>query len=86
MVIGDGLSQEVKEKIFVVVGNIFGIVSVDDQVKMVILVIVSQFYIVKFGDILSVIFKQVYGNVNLYNKIFEVNKLMLKSLDKIYLG
>lgn len=86
MVIGDGLSQEVKEKIFVVVGNIFGIVSVDDQVKTVILVIVSQFYIVKFGDILSVIFKQVYGNVNLYNKIFEVNKLMLKSLDKIYLG
>lgn len=38
------------------------------------------------GDTLSAISKQVYGNANLYNKIFEANKPMLKSPDKIYPG
>ena len=46
----------------------------------------SQFYTVKSGDTLSAISKQVYGNANLYNKIFEANKPMLKSPDKIYPG
>ena len=80
-VTGDGLSQEAKEKILVAVGNISGIASVDDQVKTA-----SQFYTVKSGDTLSAISKQVYGNANLYNKIFEANKPMLKSPDKIYPG
>ena len=71
-VTGDGLSQEAKEKILVAVGNISGIAS--------------QFYTVKSGDTLSAISKQVYGNANLYNKIFEANKPMLKSPDKIYPG
>ena len=75
-VTGDGLSQEAKEKILVAVGNISGIASVDDQVKTT----------VKSGDTLSAISKQVYGNANLYNKIFEANKPMLKSPDKIYPG
>lgn len=43
-------------------------------------------YTVKSGDTLSAISKQVYGNANLYNKIFEANKPMLKSPDKIYPG
>lgn len=44
------------------------------------------FVIVKKGDILSVIVKVEYGNVNVYMKIFEVNKLMFSYLDKIYFG
>ncbi|EBP4692554.1 potassium binding protein Kbp, partial [Salmonella enterica] len=43
-------------------------------------------YTVKSGDTLSAISKQVYGNANLYNKIFEANKPMLKSPEKIYPG
>lgn len=85
-VTGDGLSQEVKEKILVAVGNISGIASVDDQVKTATPATASQFYTVKSGDTLSAISKQVYGNANLYNKIFEANKPMLKSPDKIYPG
>jgi len=80
------LSQEAKEKILVAVGNISGIASVDDQVKTATPATASQFYTVKSGDTLSAISKQVYGNANLYNKIFEANKPMLKSPDKIYPG
>lgn len=83
---GDGLSQEAKEKILVAVGNIAGISSVDDQVKTTTPAAESQFYTVKSGDTLSAISKQVYGNANLYNKIFEANKPMLKSPEKIYPG
>ena len=80
------LIQEAKEKILVAVGNISGIASVDDQVKTATPATASQFYTVKSGDTLSAISKQVYGNANLYNKIFEANKPMLKSPDKIYPG
>lgn len=45
----------------------------------------SQFY-TEIRDTLSAIAKQVYGNANLYNQIFEANKPMLKSPDKIYPG
>lgn len=46
----------------------------------------SRFYTVKKGDTLSAISKEMYGNANLYNKIFEANKPMLSSPDKIYPG
>ena len=85
-VTGDGLSQEAKEKILIAIGNISGIGSVEDQVKTSAPAAESQFYTVKSGDTLSAISKQVYGIANLYNKIFEANKPMLKSPDKIYPG
>lgn len=85
-VTGDGLSQEAKEKILVAVGNISGIASVDDQVKTATPAAASQFYTVKSGDTLSAISKQVYGNANLYNKIFEANKPMLKARIKFTRG
>lgn len=85
-VTGDGLSQEAKEKILVAVGNIAGIASVDNQVKAATPTKESQFYTVKSGDTLSAISKQVYGDANQYNKIFEANKPMLTSPDKIYPG
>ena len=89
-VTGEGLSQEAKEKILVAVGNISGIASVADNVKATAATDTaakeSQFYTVKSGDTLSAISKQVYGDANQYNKIFEANKPMLKSPEKIYPG
>lgn len=89
-VTGEGLSQEAKEKILVAVGNISGIASVADNVKAApaadSAAKESQFYTVKSGDTLSAISKQVYGDANQYNKIFEANKPMLKSPEKIYPG
>lgn len=67
-------------------GNISGIASVDDQVKTATPATASQFYTVKSGDTLSAISKQVYGNANLYNKIFEANKPMLKARIKFIRG
>lgn len=44
----------------------------------------KQFYTVKKGDYLSKISKEVYGNANNYNIIFEANMPMLKEPGLIY--
>ena len=46
----------------------------------------SRTYTVKSGDTLSKISKEMYGDANKYNQIFEANKPMLKDPDKIYPG
>ncbi|NDJ57947.1 peptidoglycan-binding protein LysM [Enterobacteriaceae bacterium 4M9] len=86
IVSGDGLSQEEKEKILVAAGNVEGIKDVEDKVSVAAGETESKFYTVKKGDTLSAISKEVYGNANLYNKIFEANKPMLSHPDKIYPG
>jgi len=83
---GEGISQELKEKILVAIGNVAGISNVEDNVKTTDTTTESKFYTVKSGDTLSGIAKQVYGDANQYNKIFEANKPMLSHPDKIYPG
>jgi nucleoid-associated protein YgaU len=46
----------------------------------------AKTYTVKAGDTLSKIAKQHYGNANLYTKIFEANKDILRDPDKIQPG
>ncbi len=46
----------------------------------------SRTYTVKSGDTLSKISKEMYGDANQYDRIFEANKPMLKDPDKIYPG
>jgi nucleoid-associated protein YgaU len=81
-----------KNKIIVTAGNIEGISSVEDQITVRQPPVVAppqpekQFYTVKKGDYLSKIAKEVYGNANKYNIIFEANKPMLKDPDLIYPG
>lgn len=83
---GDGISQELKEKILVAAGNVAGITKVEDNVITSDSAAQAEFYTVKKGDTLSAISKQVYGTPNEYNKIFEANKPMLTHPDKIYPG
>ncbi|AIL59516.1 MULTISPECIES: peptidoglycan-binding protein LysM [Pseudomonas] len=86
-VTGEVASQEEKEKILLALGNIAGVASVDDQITVTgPVVAAARFVVVKKGDTLSAISLAVYGNANLYNKIFEANKPMLKHPDKIYPG
>ncbi|MGK3142735.1 peptidoglycan-binding protein LysM [Pantoea sp. C2G6] len=85
-VTGDGLSQELKEKILIAAGNVAGITKVEDKVSVTDSATESALYTVKKGDTLSAIAKEVYGNANEYNKIFEANKPMLSHPDKIYPG
>jgi len=83
---------ENKNKIIVTAGNIDGIASVEDWLVVKHPSVVTppppekQFYTVKKGDYLSKIAKEVYGNANKYNVIFEANKPMLKDPNLIYPG
>jgi nucleoid-associated protein YgaU len=81
-----------KNKVIVTAGNVDGISSVEDRLTVVQPPVVAppppekQFYTVKKGDYLSKIAKEVYGNANKYNVIFEANKPMLKDPNLIYPG
>jgi nucleoid-associated protein YgaU len=83
---------ENKNKVIVTAGNVDGIASVDDWLVVKHPPVVTppqpekQFYTVKKGDYLSKIAKEVYGNANKYNVIFEANKPMLKDPNLIYPG
>ncbi|MBP1119835.1 MULTISPECIES: peptidoglycan-binding protein LysM [Pseudomonas] len=80
-------SQEEREKIVLILGNIHGVEKVDDQMTVEGSAGAESEYVeVKSGDTLSAISKRVYGDANQYQKIFEANKPMLKSADKIYPG
>ena len=79
-----------KQKILTTAGNVKGIAGVEDQLTLREALtfelpdISKTFYTVKSGDNLSKISKEVYGDANKYHTIFEANKPMLTSPDKIY--
>jgi len=83
---------ENKNKVIVTAGNVDGVASVEDWLVVKNPPVVTppqpekQFYTVKKGDYLSKIAKEVYGNANKYNVIFEANKPMLKDPNLIYPG
>ena len=87
-VTGEVASQEEKEKILLAVGNIAGVVSVDDQITVTgaATLVAAKFVVVEKGDTLSAISLRVYGDANKYQKIFDANKPMLKDVNKIYPG
>jgi len=78
-----------KQKVLTIAGNIEGIAKVVDNMTVAepaSELSESNFYDVKPGDNLSKISKEVYGDPNKYNVIFEANTPMLKHPDKIYPG
>lgn len=79
-------SQENKEKILVAVGNVSGIGQVNDSITVMQHGPESRFHVVKLGDTLSSISKEIYGSAGDYMMIFEANKPMLKHPDRIYTG
>jgi len=79
---GDAVSQEIKEKIILAVGNVEGVATVQDDVAGVDPV----FHTVEKGDTLWAISSKTLGNGSRYNEIFEANKPMLSHPDKIYPG
>jgi len=85
-VTGAAPSQEVKEKVVLLLGNVDGVAQVDDQLTVANPEPPATFYTVVSGDNLSHIAKHFYGNANLYPKIFEANRPMLKDPDEIYPG
>lgn len=98
---GEAGKQAIKEKVILMVGNIKGIETVNDEMSVRAQVVeveaaepvelaepepVSQFYTVESGDSLGAIAKKFYGEAGKYTVIFEANKPMLKNPDLIYPG
>jgi len=83
---GEAVSQEMKEKIILAVGNVEGIGGVNDEASSRAGGRASRFHTVASGDTLSAISKTYYGTWKLYPEIFEANKPMLSDPDKIYPG
>ncbi len=83
---GKAVSQEMKEKILVAIGNIEGVASVKDEAETADDGAASQFHQVVRGDTLWAVSKKYYGKGSRYPEIFEANRPMLSHPDKIYVG
>lgn len=78
--------QATLEKVVLVVGNVEGIGQVDNKMEVEKEEPESVFHTVERGDTLGKIAEEHYGSVNRYQEIFEANKPLLSSPDKIYPG
>ncbi|MBR9842334.1 MAG: peptidoglycan-binding protein LysM [Rhodobacteraceae bacterium] len=81
-VTGDAVSQEMREKVILAVGNVEGVAAVEDETAGP----EPVFHTVEKGDTLWAISKKALGDGNRYNEIFEANRPMLSHPDKIYPG
>ncbi len=83
---GKSLTQELREKIILVVGNVAGVASVEDSIEAQEPAPEAVFHTVEKGDTLWAVSKKAYGDGSKYMKVFEANKPMLSHPDKIYPG
>lgn len=79
---GAPVSQEMKEKVIVALGNVEGVAAVDDAATGAEM----KTYTVAKGDSLWAISSKTLGSGARYNEIFEANRPMLSDPDKIYPG
>lgn len=84
---GSVRDQPTKDKVKVASGNVQGVAAVnDDALDVDNPAPEATFYEVRSGDTLSAISLSQYGDANRYNVIFEANRPMLSSPDRIYPG
>jgi nucleoid-associated protein YgaU len=83
---GQAADQATKEKILVAAGNVQHVDKVDDQLTVPNAAPESRYHTVASGDNLWKIAEKYYGSGAKNDLIFEANKPMLKSPDKIYPG
>ncbi len=86
ILVGEVDKQEDAEKIALSVGNVEGVLMVDNQLVVANPEPEATYHTVVSGDTLSKIAKTVYGDPMKYPVIFEANKPMLSHPDKIYPG
>ncbi len=83
---GETMTNADREKIILAMGNIDCVGCVEDNINVTNPEPEATFHVVKSGDSLSKISKEVYGDPMKYTAIFESNKPMLEHPDKIYPG
>ena len=81
---GKAVSQEMREKVILAVGNVEGVAAVEDDVSGGDADPV--FHTVAKGDTLWAVSEKALGKGSRYMEIFEANKPMLSDPDKIYPG
>ena len=81
-VTGAAVSQEMREKVILAVGNVEGVSAVADETSGPD----PKFHTVEKGDTLWAVSKKALGDGNRYSEIFEANRPMLSHPDKIYPG
>lgn len=81
-VTGDAVSQEMREKVILAVGNVEGVAAVEDDTTGP----EPTFHTVEKGDTLWAVAEKALGKGNRYTEIFEANRPMLSHPDKIYPG
>ena len=81
---GTAVSQEMREKVILAVGNVEGVAAVEDDVSGGDADPV--FHTVAKGDTLWAVSEKALGKGSRYMEIFEANKPMLSDPDKIYPG
>lgn len=81
-VAGDGVSQEVREKVILAVGNVEGVAAVEADAGAA----EPVFHTVEKGDTLWAVAQKTLGAGKRYQEIFEANRPMLSHPDKIYPG
>ena len=79
---GEPVSQEIKEKVIVALGNVEGVAAVDDAASGDEM----RTHTVAKGDSLWAIAEKTLGSGARYQEIFEANRPMLSDPDKIYPG
>lgn len=93
---GQAVSEEVKEKAILILGNMDGVAAIDDRISVVPRASeapasapaaqATQMYEVQPGDSLSKIAQKFYGDPLKYKTIFEANQPMLRDPNLIYPG
>ena len=83
---GEAPTQAIKEKVTLCCGNVASVKDVDNLMAVSAPAPEAQYHDVVRVDTLSAIAKKFYGDANKYPVIFEANKPMLTSPDKIYPG
>ena len=84
---GSAPSKEASEKATLAAGNVASVQSVDNNLTVADTAAAdAQYHDVVSGDTLSAIARKYYGDANKYMVIFEANKPMLSSPDRIYPG
>lgn len=79
-VTGNAVSEEMREKVILAVGNVDGVSEVEDDAGE------ANFHTVEKGDTLWAVSEKALGKGSRYMEIFEANKPMLSDPDKIYPG
>jgi nucleoid-associated protein YgaU len=81
-------TQEALEKAVLIAGNIEGVANVvaDGMSLTAPAQAKIEYYVIQKGDTLSKIAKAFYGNANLYPRIFEANREVIRDANLIFPG